>query len=85
MRSHQNVYDVEMRITVNLPDDVHAIAASLAQTKHVSLGDAIAELVRRGLAPQIKIKTNKAFPHFALPSNAAPITFGRTLTAEDEL
>jgi len=74
-----------MRTTVNLPDDVAAAARSLAQLKGVSLGDALAELVRRGLNPPPRVDTTKPFPCFVLPADASPITLDRTLQAEDEL
>lgn len=74
-----------MRTTVNLPDDVHQAAISLADLRGVSLGDALAELVRRGLKPSIAIDTRKAFPCFVLPEGAEPITLEQTLAAEDDL
>jgi len=73
-----------MRTTVNLPDDVAAAARSLAQLKGVSLGDAVAELVRRGLNPPPQVDVSKPFPCLALPADATPITLERTLQAEDE-
>jgi len=74
-----------MRTTVNLPDDIHQAATALADLQGLSLGDALAELVRRGLKPSIGIDTRKAFPCFVLPGDAEPITLERTLEAEDEL
>jgi hypothetical protein len=74
-----------MRTTINLPEDVHQVASALADLKGLSLGDALAELVRRGLKPSIAIDTGKAFPCFVLPEDAEPITLDQTLEAEDEL
>jgi hypothetical protein len=71
-----------MRTTVNLPEDVYEIARSLAAAKRISMGEALAELVRRGLHPVRRLKT---FPCFAVPKNAAPITLEQTLEAEDDL
>ncbi|MEX2261213.1 MAG: hypothetical protein WD696_04640 [Bryobacteraceae bacterium] len=74
-----------MRTTITLPDDVYLAARSLANLKNISLGDAIAELARRGLNPAVAIDTAKAFPCFLVPAEAEPITLESTLAAEDEL
>jgi hypothetical protein len=74
-----------MRTTLTLPDDVHVAARSLARLKGISLGDALAELARRGLAPATPIDRAKPFPCFILQEDAEPITLERTLAAEDEL
>jgi hypothetical protein len=73
-----------MRTTVNLPDDVYQAARSVAQLEDISLGDAIAELVRRGLRPPTLIDTSGPFPKFVLPPGAKPITLEQTLAAEDD-
>lgn len=74
-----------MRTTVNLPDDVYWAARSFAASKGVSLGEALAELVRRGLRSGATIDTSKPFPCFVLPENAQPITLEQTLAAQHEL
>ena len=74
-----------MRTTVNLPDDIYSAARSLAALKAISLGDALAELARRGLRPAVSIDTRKPFPCFAVPEGAESITLEKTLAAEDEL
>jgi len=38
-----------MRTTIELPDDLHRIATSLARHSQRSLGQIVAELMRRGL------------------------------------
>ena len=76
-----------MRTTVNLPDDVYRVARSLAATKGISLGEALADLVRRGQigAAHARINSTKAFPCFVVPDQAQPITLEQTLAAEDEM
>ncbi len=76
-----------MRTTVNLPEDVYEVARSLAAQRRIPLGEALAELARRGLRPQIRAaaKTKRGFPCFPVPSGAKPITLDQTLAAEDEL
>lgn len=74
-----------MRTTLNIPDDVYEIARSVAAQREVSLGDAVAELVRRGLRPSVAVNRKRAFPSFVVSPNAKPITLEQTLEAEDEL
>ncbi len=73
-----------MRTTVNLPDDVLRAARSLADSRGLALGDAIAELVRRGLRPSTEFATRNGFPCFSVPADAEPITLEKTLELEDE-
>jgi len=74
-----------MRTTIVLPDDVHRVARSLAHAKGISLGEAVAELVRKGLAPTARVQSDKPFPCFQQDPSARPITLEETLRAEDEL
>jgi hypothetical protein len=75
-----------MRTTVNIPDDVYRAARSLAAAKGISLGDALAVLVRRQFSPgRNRMDTKKAFPTFVVSGNAQPITLEQTLAMEDEL
>jgi hypothetical protein len=74
-----------MRTTVNLPNDVLLACRSLARRRGISLGDALAELVRAGLKPPLRINTQTAFPSFEVSEHAKPITLEQTLQAEDGL
>jgi hypothetical protein len=76
---------IMMRTTLNLPDDVYRMAVAVAAAKGTSLGNAVAELVRRGLQPAAAITEDGGFPCFAVPPEAAPISLAQTLAAEDEL
>ena len=76
---------IVMRTTVNLPDDIYRAARTLARFKEISLGDALAELARRGLQPPVSINADKPFPCFELPKGSPPITLEQALAAEDEL
>ena len=73
-----------MRTTINIPDDVGDVIRSFADAKGISMGQAVAELVRKGLQPQPPAGDDAAFPRFAVPAGAAPITLEQTLAAEDE-
>ena len=74
-----------MRTTVNIPDDVYEIASSVANARGISLGDALAELVRRGLRPPTPTQKKNGFPTFDVPRSGRPITLEQTLAAEDEI
>jgi len=74
-----------MRITLSLPDDVYEAAHGLASYKRVSLGDAVAELVWRGLDQGARMNERIPFPFFDIQPGAHPITLQETLRAEDEL
>ena len=74
-----------MRTTLNIPDDVYDVVRSFAEARGVALGDAVAELVRKGLRPEGRIGNQELFPSFTVPDGAAPLTLEQTLAAEDEM
>ena len=49
----QKNHDALMRTTIDLPEDLHRIALSLARHNGRSLSHTVAELVRRGLESQV--------------------------------
>lgn len=66
-------YDVPMRTTLNIEDDVLRAARSLASERRVSLGRMVSELLRQALAPQPRTYRDD-FPVFRVSEDAAPIT-----------
>jgi hypothetical protein len=76
---------ITMRTTINIPEDVYQAARSVAMVKGVSLGEALAELARRGLNAGVRVDDTKSFPCFVLSGPVPPITLEQTLAAEDEL
>jgi hypothetical protein len=74
-----------MRTTINLPDDVGEVIRSFADVKGISLGEAVAELVRKGLQSRLSPSEEGAFPTFHVPPGTPPITLEQTLAAEDEI
>jgi hypothetical protein len=74
-----------VRMTLNLPDDVYEAARALASVNGLSLGAAVAELVRRGLSSGAKIDRGKPFPSFRLPKGSKPITLEHTLALKNGL
>ena len=75
---------IMMRTTLNLPDDITDVIRSFAEARAVSLGDAAAELIRRGLRSDGRLAEREGIPCFAVPTDAVPITLEQTLVAEDE-
>jgi len=73
-----------MRTTVNLPEDVYEVVRSVALAKRVSFGEALADLVRKGLAASPRIESRTAFPSFLVDEDAPAITLEQTLKAEEE-
>ena len=82
---HLDVIIIKMRTTINLPDDVYEIGRSLARSKNIPLGEALAGLARKGIYPTPRIDASASFPRFSIPDDAPPITLEQTLTAEDEV
>jgi hypothetical protein len=74
-----------MRTTLNLDDDVAAVARSLAHARGQSLGSVVSELARRGLAPgPPRLAQEGEFPVFEVPPDAGPITDEMVQRALDE-
>jgi hypothetical protein len=67
-----------MRTTLDLPDDLHAVATAIAKDTHQTLSQTIAGLIRRGLGSgghgEITISSRTGLP-------VAHV--GRTVTTED--
>ena len=72
-----------MRTTLDLDDDVMAVARVLAAERGVSIGRALSDLARRGLRPQAP-GLDGAIPVFAVEPGAAPITPEMVRVAADE-
>lgn len=85
LTGHHDVMIIMMRTTVNIPDDVYEIASSIASARRISLGEAIAELVRQRLRPPAPVNRKKGFPTFTVPRDACPITLAQTVAAEDDI
>jgi hypothetical protein len=77
--------DISVRTTLTLPEDVYEAARSLAEARRISIGEAVAELIRRGLRPPVGIVEDAGFPCFDVPSEGPQITLEHTLALEDEL
>lgn len=56
-----------MRTTVDLENDVLAVAKALAKARRVSVGAALSQLARRGIAAQTPLTLQHGFPVFQVP------------------
>ena len=75
-----------MRTTVNLDDEVLALAHRFAESRSWSLGKAISELARRGLEAQRPVRLVDGVYVFDLPAGSPTVTSRRVgdLAAEGE-
>jgi hypothetical protein len=76
---------IMMRTTVNLPEDIYEIARSIASARRVTLGQALAELIRQGLHRESRVRDDPGFPSFPVTRRAPPVTLQQSLNAEDQL
>jgi outer membrane lipopolysaccharide assembly protein LptE/RlpB len=67
-----------MRTTIDLPDDLHRLALSIARDTSRTLSEIVAELMRRGLG-QGKPSVTARSPRTGLPV----VRLGKTITTED--
>ncbi|MCC6622432.1 MAG: antitoxin [Deltaproteobacteria bacterium] len=61
-----------MRLSVNLEDDLYAIAKSLASAERCSISEAVNRLVRRGLTPPSRPSRKRS--GFPVVRGARPIS-----------
>jgi len=76
-----------MRTTIDLPEDLHRIATSLARHTGRSLGQTVAELMRRGLAASEQSnRIGEAAAVYALhPLTGLPVVASRQPVTEDDV
>ncbi len=72
-----------MRTTVDIDDAVLAAARTLSSERGISLGDAISELARRGLARRAPVALD-GIPAFEVSADAAAITPEMVREANEE-
>jgi len=67
-----------MRTTLDIPDDLHAQAVSIARDTHQTLSQAVAGLIRRGLSSGNSGEVTRS------ARTGLPVAhLGRTITSED--
>ena len=74
-----------MRTTIDLPEDLHRIATSLARHNRRSLGQVVAELMRRGLeAGQAQHVEEPAAAYRIDEETGLPVIVGATRVMTDD-
>lgn len=73
-----------MRTTLDLPEDLHRIASSLARDTGRSLSQTVELLMRRGLEAGARIAEPASPPYVVDPSTGLPVVKSpRPVTSED--
>lgn len=80
------MYDALMRTTVNLPEDLHRAATSLARDRDQSLSQTVSDLLRKALGPEIDGEqvTQDAATGLPLVRLGHPVTTEMVRAATDE-
>ena len=77
-------YDVGMRTTLQIDDDVLQAAKSLARAENRTLSKVISGLARKGLSPRPEQATRSGFPVFSVPADARPLTLEMVQRAAED-
>lgn len=73
-----------MRTTIDLPEDLHRIATSLAHHTGRSLGQTVAELMRRGLAADAGRVADTPASYVVHPQTGLPVVSSlQPITSDD--
>jgi hypothetical protein len=73
-----------VRTTIDLPDDLHAIATSLAHDRGCTLSVAVADLLRRALGPNTKVEVIDSITGFPLLPSGHPVTTDDVRRLDDD-
>jgi hypothetical protein len=74
-----------MRTTLSLDDDIFRAVRNYAEGRSLSLGRAVSDLVRRGLAARTPTKVVNGLVVFDVPPDTPPITSERIMELESEM
>jgi hypothetical protein len=74
-----------MRTTINIDDDVFKLVSSYAESRSLSLGRAVSELVRRGFEAKRSVRQVNGVHVFELPPKSPKITSKHVKELEDEV
>lgn len=73
-----------MRTTIDLPDDLHRLARSLARDTSRTFSEAVADLIRRGLRNPVGDEGHRPPGVVSSPRSGLPVVhLGRIVTSED--
>jgi hypothetical protein len=75
---------VGMRTTLSLDDDIVPVVKSYAESRSLAMGQAVSELVRRGLNAPVKTRVLNGLVVFDLPEDTEPVTSALVKRLESE-
>ena len=76
---------VVMRTTLSLDDDLIPQVKTYAESRDITVGKAVSELVRRGLHAPIQTRVVNGFHVIELPPGSPPVTIEHIRKLEGEL
>jgi hypothetical protein len=74
-----------MRTTLSLDDDLLPQLKTYAESRDITVGKAVSELVRRGLRAPIQTRVVNGFHVIELPPGSPPVTIEHIRKLEEEL
>jgi hypothetical protein len=74
-----------MRTTLSLDDDLLPQVKTYAESRDITVGKAVSELVRRGLRAPIQTRLVNGFHVIELPPGSPPVTIEHIRKLEEEL
>jgi hypothetical protein len=74
-----------MRTTISLDDDLIPHVKTYAQSRDISVGKAVSDLVRRGLHAPLQTHVVNGFHVVDLPAGSPPVTIEHVRKLEEEL
>lgn len=74
-----------MRTTLSLDDDLLPHVKTYAESRDITVGKAVSELVRRGLRAPIQTRVVNGFHVIELPPGSPPVTIEHIRKLEEEL
>jgi hypothetical protein len=74
-----------MRTTLSLDDDLIPKVKTYAESRDITVGKAVSELVRRGLHAPIQTRVVNGFHVIELPAGSPPVTIEHVRQLEGEL
>jgi len=76
---------LSMRTTLSLDDDLLPSVKTYAQSRDISVGKAVSELVRRGLHAPLRMRVVNGFHVVDLPAGSPPVTREHIRQLEEDL
>jgi hypothetical protein len=74
-----------MRTTISLDDDIVPQVKTYAESRDISVGKAVSELVRRGLHAPLQTRVVNGFHVVELPVGSPPVSSEHVRKLEEEL